>query len=370
MIELRDLAISLLADSLRIYSPSKKEGSLSRFLMEKMSNELGYRSVRVDGANNVIGEVGAGKPVLLLCGHMDTVPGVQPVRVKKDLVYGRGVVDAKSSLIAMIVAASSLKKANVGRTILAAVTDEEGSGSGIKELIRGGISADYAIFGEPSGVHSITVGYKGRMSIKVTCQTSPVHASAPWMSQNAIEKGFEVWSAIKTHLGKLSNGANRYASLTACLTRIRAGTAENIMPGTCQFTIDVRYPSRFTSQDVSREVHAAANSLQENPDFPKTSIEIGDSTPPFEASKSSTVSRALARAIIKTRKVKPIYLHKTGTGDMNILGAALNIPVVTYGPGNPHLSHTSKECIEVEEYLSSINIYIQTIKNLKTMLKE
>ena len=55
---------------------------------------------------------------------------------------------------------------------------------------------------------------------------------------------------------------------------------------------------------------------------------------------------------------------------MNILGAALNIPVVTYGPGNPHLSHTSKECIEVEEYLSSINIYVQTIKNLKTMLKE
>ncbi len=367
---MRDLAISLLADSLRIYSPSKKEGSISKFLMEKMSNELGYRSVRVDGANNVIGEVGAGKPVLLLCGHMDTVPGAQPVRVKKDLVYGRGVVDAKSSLIAMIVAASSLKEANVGRTILAAVTDEEGSGSGIKELIRGGISADYAIFGEPSGIQSITVGYKGRMSIKITCQTSPVHASAPWMSQNAIEKGLEVWSAIKTHLGKLSNGANRYAGLTACLTRIRAGTAENIMPGTCQFSIDVRYPSKFTSQDVSREVHRAVNSLLENPNFPKTSIEIGDSTPPFEASKSSTITRALARAIIQTRKVKPIYLHKTGTGDMNILGPALKIPVVTYGPGNPHLSHTSTECIEVEEYLLSIKIYIQAIKNLKAMLKD
>ena len=142
------------------------------------------------------------------------------------------------------------------------------------------------------------------------------------------------------------------------------------MPGTCQFSIDVRYPSRFTSQDVSREVHRAVNSLLENPNFPKTSIEIGDSTPPFEASKSSTITRALARAIIQTRKVKPIYLHKTGTGDMNILGPALKIPVVTYGPGNPHLSHTSTECIEVEEYLLSIKIYIQAIKNLKAMLKD
>jgi LysW-gamma-L-lysine carboxypeptidase len=142
------------------------------------------------------------------------------------------------------------------------------------------------------------------------------------------------------------------------------------MPGTCQFTIDVRYPSKFSSRDVSSEVQAAANRLRNSPDFPKTTIEIGDSTPPFEASKSSPITRALGRAIIQTRKVKPTYLHKTGTGDMNILGSALNIPVVTYGPGNPHLSHTSKECLEVEEYLASIKIYIQTIKNLKSMIKE
>ena len=52
---------------------------------------------------NVIGELGDEGPRILLCGHMDTVPGEIPVRIEGDLLYGRGAVDAKSSLAAMLV---------------------------------------------------------------------------------------------------------------------------------------------------------------------------------------------------------------------------------------------------------------------------
>ena len=62
--------------------------------------------------------------------------------------------------------------------------------------------------------------------------------------------------------------------------------------------------------------------------------------------------------------IKPQFVHKTGTGDMNVLGSSLQIPVVTYGPGNPHLSHTSDENISIDEFLMSIEIYKTAITNL------
>ena len=38
-----------------------------------------------------------------------------------------------------------------------------------------------------------------------------------------------------------------------------------------------------------------------------------------------------------------MLIRKTGTGDMNVIGNQLKIPVITYGPGDPHLAHTIDE---------------------------
>jgi LysW-gamma-L-lysine carboxypeptidase len=58
------------------------------------------------------------------------------------------------------------------------------------------------------------------------------------------------------------------------------------------------------------------------------------------------------------------FIRKTGTSDMNIFGNKIGIPIATYGPGNGHLSHTSNEYIDIAEYLTSIEVYKTTIKNL------
>jgi LysW-gamma-L-lysine carboxypeptidase len=98
--------------------------------------------------------------------------------------------------------------------------------------------------------------------------------------------------------------------------------------------------------------------------FPKIEIEVGDMTEPFETDRNSLLVKALTMAISQIAKKRPLLLRKTGTGDMNAYGHAFKIPVVTYGPGNPHLSHTHKEYIEISEYLSSIEIYHKAILNL------
>ena len=77
----------------------------------------------------------------------------------------------------------------------------------------------------------------------------------------------------------------------------------------------------------------------------------------------------MSRAVIKKLNLKPKFVHKTGTGDMNLLGNQMNIPVLTYGPGNPHLSHTSNEHIMIDEFLTSIDIYQNSIENIFDLIQ-
>jgi len=364
MAGIRDLTVNLLVEMLKIYTPSLQEAPLSRLLAEKMSRELGFKDVYIGAANNVVGEVGSGSPTVLLCGHIDTVPGQQPVKVVGDLIYGRGACDAKSALAAMIIAASSLSgRGGVGKIMVACVGDEEGNGKGVRELLKSGVEADYAIFGEPSGVDSITIGYKGRLGFTVTCGAPSVHASASWMHPNAVEKAFEVWSAVKRYTEE-RRVDDPYRSITASLTGIHGGSSPNTTPDRCRLTIDMRIPPHLSASKVAEEVRELVGRFQADPDFPKVDIRIDDVTEPFEADRASPLVRAMVRAVLEVRGRRPMLLKKTGTGDMNLLGSRLHIPVVTYGPGDPHLSHTKMEYVEVSELLSAVDVYRAAVLNL------
>jgi len=358
-----DYAVRLLARMLEIYSPSGREEEISNFLVEEMGN-LGFR-VWKDKVGNIIGEIGQGRPVILLCGHMDTVAGQIPVRVENNKLYGRGAVDAKASLAAMIVASSSLAKEELSnRVLVAGVVEEEGSGKGIKHLIKGGISPDYAIFGEPSGVEKITVGYKGSLHLKITCKTQTGHSAASWLFENAIEKAFEIWGTIqRLHLPQ-EKSESRFYSITSCLTKIKGGEATSTVPSKCDIHLDLRVPPQLTSQQVLDEVSKMIKQYQTA--NPKISVEvkIEDLTDPFEVDKDSPLVRTLSWSIRKVRCRSATLLKKTGTGDMNVLGRAMKIPVVTYGPGDSRLDHTPNEHIDIQEYLDSIQVYQEAILKL------
>jgi len=99
-------------------------------------------------------------------------------------------------------------------------------------------------------------------------------------------------------------------------------------------------------------------------------VKIGDECVPFEVDKSSPVVRALSLAIRKVRHKPATLLRKTGTGDMNLLGKALGMPVVTYGPGDSHLDHALNENIDIQEYLDSIHVYRETVTQLLKLHKK
>ena len=136
-------AIELLKKALEQYTPSRSEASLANIIKDRCVNELGFEQVNIDSVGNVIATKGNGEPRILLCGHMDTVPGQIPVRIENGFIYGRGASDAKGPLIAMLLAASEFPKQR-GTIIFAGVVDEEGNATGVKQLVKNKLSADYA----------------------------------------------------------------------------------------------------------------------------------------------------------------------------------------------------------------------------------
>jgi [amino group carrier protein]-lysine/ornithine hydrolase len=364
--KMSEQAVRFLTNLLGIYSPSGKEGDAANFLdleMKKMGFEVGK-----DDIGNVIGVVGESKPVILLCGHMDTVAGHLPLRIDEGKIYARGAVDAKGPLAAMIIAALAASKEPgfKGKILVAAVVEEEATSRGVKHLITQGITADYAIFGEPSGVENVTIGYKGQIQLKIVLKTETGHASTPWLFDNSLEKAIELWEQIKnaSSYPSLDPSASPYNAVTACLVKLVGGRATSVVPFEAEMNLDVRVPIQFSTSQVFQQIQKIITKYQAA--NPKVSVKANvlDTVEPFEVNKSSPLVHVLASSVRKVLNKPATLLHKTGTGDMNILGKAMNLPIVTYGPGDSHLDHTLDEHIDVSEYLNSIAVYKETLLRL------
>ncbi len=361
----KDPSVALLLETLRTYSVSTKEAKLSRLLRERM-RERGFKHIRTDKAGNAIGEVGSGHPHVLLCGHMDTVPGFLKVRFEGDRVYGRGAADAKSPMCAMISAVSEGVPGGMKVTV-ACVTREEGDSLGVETLIDSGGDYDYAVFGEPAGAGRVTVGYRGRTAAKVTVRTHGGHASSSWAHPSAVDESLSIMSLIKEYERKNTVEGDHYRSLSASLTLIRGGAYSNVIPKKCEMTFDVRIPPGTNSSRVKEDLTAIVEGQARMRGGIDAKVEFDGFTEAYDAPLDSVVVRGFQRSILKTLNTRPVLTHKTGTGDMNTLAERMGVPCVTYGPADSNLGHTEMEFVDIPDYLNSIKVLSGALREIKTL---
>ena len=357
--------VKTLERALKLYTPSLREKSLADFLAT-VCEDLGFRDIHTDDVGNIIATKGSGSPKIMLCGHMDTVPGRIRVRKEDDYIFGRGSSDAKGPLIAMLFAAASVEENNGTVTFVGAV-DEEGNATGIKSLTSDNRDVDYAIFGEPSGTKQITIGYKGRIAINMKISVGDsAHASAPWLAKNAIEESSLFVNEIKAKLESGQENKTKGMMLTATITEIKGGLSHNVRPRECDSTLDIRIPVGTSCKSVEEKISEVVKEISKKQQV-EAFYSIIDETEPFEAEHNSPLVRALTLGILDVEKNRPTLIRKTGTGDMNVIGNKLSIPVVTYGPGDPHAAHTTDEKISIDEYLRGIEVLKRTIQHLKRL---
>jgi len=360
---LQNYPVELLQAMLEAYSPSGSEAQLANILREEMASK--GMNVKIDRVGNVVGKLGSEGPRILLCGHMDTVPGRIQVRREGDLLYGRGAVDAKSSLAAMIVGATLAKERSAPpiQITVAAVVEEERSSKGIRALMEDGPQYDFAVFGEPSGASNLIIGYKGSLKLNVAFHTEGGHSASPWLSSSSFEESYLFWAAFE-HEILCNNAQSKFEAVTGCVTGIEAGGLGNSIPANATLDIDVRTPPTLKTADLISQIKEFAAQYAANRERVKIEIRIDDQTEAFLGSTDSIALSSFRWAIRKVRGGQVALIKKTGTSDMNLFAENQNIPMFAYGPGESRLDHTEIEHVRISEYLTSIEVYANALSRL------
>ena len=343
--------LKLLHRAVSITSLSGDDAELAAALRDHCrAQKLEEVSAEIDGAGNLVVNRGNGPRRLLLLGHLDTVPHPWSVRWTESGLHGRGAVDAKSCLVNFIEAILHAEVPHDARITVVGAVEEEVSSSAGAFYARDHYPASAVIVGEPSGARRLTVAYRGLFKTRVTCRRPHEHSAgrkalaAPdallqriTTLRSAIEaKDPEVLSAM-IEIG--SEDSRKFASATATLCfRISAGV------------------------EASKLQDAAVALRSED-----TDVQILRNTPGVKTPLASPLVGAFGRTFAQ-EKIRPTYLRKTGTSDMNTLATAWrNVPMVAYGPGDSSLDHTSDECMPAQEYRTARTVLRGAIRRWLAM---
>jgi LysW-gamma-L-lysine carboxypeptidase len=338
-------AADLLQDLVAIPSPSGNEQKLASFLADRLP-ELGF-STRLDEVGNVIAEIGSGGgPTVMLLSHLDTVDRQIPVyRDDRGTIHGRGSVDAKGPLTAMICAAA--RRPDYAGTIrVIGAVEEEWLARGGHHIAATQPPPDQLIIGEPSGWSSVVLGYKGKIDLTYRIQLPPTHSTNP--TAKASELAVAFWDRLRTALGPdLDHGSFQRPAATL---RAIDGNPESAL-----LDVDCRTPPGFDFPGFSAALREAAGDGE---------LDIIRYIPAVRAERGNPVARSLS-AGIRRQGGKPRPTLKTGTSDMNTVAASWPpIPMAAYGPGDSTLDHGNDEHITIAEFLTGINVLTDALDDL------
>lgn len=341
-------AESLLRRMVEIESHSGSEKRLADFLVEELP-PWGFET-HLDEAGNAIARRGdPAAPMVMLVGHMDTVPGGPPVRLDGDLLYGRGTVDAKGPLATMICAAAAASVEGV-QYVVAGVVEEETYGRGATHLATCFRPA-VGFVGEPNGWAGVGIGYKGRVMVRYTVYRPHVHTASP--EEKASEAAVAFWHDIVAYCTSVTTSEKAFERPIPTLNEM-TGDIER-----AALVISVRVPPGFDLPAFEEFLHTAARGGE---------LVVDDRTPGVRVDHRGLAVRALC-AGIRARGARPTLKLKTGTADLNIVEPVWGVPMAVYGPGDSALDHTDDEHISLTEYGTAIDVLRDALNLLAVELR-
>jgi LysW-gamma-L-lysine carboxypeptidase len=342
-------SIALLTGLLERYSPTLQEAPAVEYLTGWMEKQ-GF-AVQVDAAGNAIGTLGSGPREILLLGHIDTVPGIVPVRQENNQLYGRGAVDAKGPLACFTAAAAQCGAQPGWKLTVIGATGEEGDSRGAK-LVRERHHPDYCIIGEPSGWEHVTLGYKGSAWVDYSVRRALSHTAG--QAESACEAAFQFWNRIQAEAADFNTGRTRaFDQLTTSLREM--SSSSDGLYQSARLSFNLRIPPELS---VAQVIHLVDQTRGDGELNQTDGIEC------YRAEKNTPLVRAFLSAI-RQENGKPGFLVKTGTSDMNIVGPAWNVPILAYGPGDSNLDHTPNENVPLDEYLTGISVLSRVLSILQ-----
>jgi len=205
-------------------------------------------------------------------GHVDVVPPGEgwasdafAPEVRGDLLYGRGAVDMKGAVAAMVAAAVEVP-AEAGTLSFIITGDEEGPAiygtRALIDLIRErGEAPDLCLVGEPTSVNRLgdmmKIGRRGSVNIFLEVAGVQGHVAYPHLADNPVPRLVAMLAELDALA--LDEGTDWFQPSNLEITEIEIGNpAHNVIPGKAKARISIRFNDLHSGTELGERVSEIA----------------------------------------------------------------------------------------------------------------
>ncbi|GAB4248832.1 MAG: acetylornithine deacetylase [Acidobacteriota bacterium] len=318
--------LTLLQELVDLPSPSGDEtAALLRLEQELVLRGFQVQRIPVsDGRFNLLAQAG-GPPTVVFCTHVDVVPPHVPFRRSGDVLYGRGVLDAKGIAVSMLAAAERLRSRGERDFALLYVVGEETTSDGAQAAARVPLNSRFVVVGEPTENH-LAAAQKGTLRFVLRTAGKAGHSSQPDAGPSAIHSLIEI---VHDLLRTPWPGDPELGETTLNIGRIGGGEAANVIAPEAWAEGMFRVATSMADvEKMLREVVAGRGRIEPEggtepqrfltlPGFPQTVVSFG-----------------------------------SDAGYLRPLGEVLML-----GPGSIRYAHAENEQVTLEELEQSVELY-------------
>jgi len=217
------------------------------------------------------------RPSVVLCTHMDTVPGEARATEDEAFIYGRGACDAKGVMAALITAAAGLAEAGRRDVGLLFVVGEETDSLGAKTASALARGSKYLIVGEPTG-NILGRGHLGILTVGLATKGKRVHSAFPHLGESAVEKLLDVLADVR----RIDFGRDPVLGPTrTSVVQIAGGEAPNVIPDAARAVVSLR--TGVAPDGLLASIRAAAGARAEIEVISKSDPQALHTVPGFES---------------------------------------------------------------------------------------
>jgi tripeptide aminopeptidase len=350
-----------------IESPSKAERKVADHVRAELQS-LGLHVEEDDSgqdtgsdAGNLLARIPGpdGRPTILLCAHLDTVPLSAPVEVvqdngvlsnRNDAILGadnKAAVATVLGTVRRLVAGGS----PVGVEILF-TTCEELALAGAKAFERGRLRSDFGyVFDHASPVGELVLSSPTYYRLELDFRGQAAHAGIrPEAGRNAIAAAAQAVMAMK--LGRLDEAT------TANVGQIEGGSAANVVAERCRVVLETRsLDDSRAGEVVGSMVDAATEAASDSECDVETTVERLFRG--YRLQRTAPVVEIAARAL-ESCGIEPEYINTGGGSDANVLIAA-GLPVLNLANGTER-NHEPDESVTVDALEAMLDVTLAIVE--------
>ena len=337
--------VELTAALVDIPSVSGDEAALALAVESALRAQAPHLEV-IRSANSVLARTSLGRPSrVVLAGHLDTVPvnSNLPLTRSPGELHGLGAVDMKGGDAVMLHVAALLVEPRHDVTYVFYDCEEiEASRNGLGRIERdlpSWLAGDLAIVCEPSNA-VVEAGCQGTMRIELRKAGRRAHTARAWMGENAIHALGDVLAVLAAYEPRVVDidGCTYREGLQA--VRVAGGVSGNVVPDEAVLTVNHRFAPDRSVADAEAHLRTV---------FEGHDLTVTD----FAAGALPGLAAPAAAELVAAAGGTPVA--KLGWTDVARF-AALGMPAVNFGPGDPTLAHTREEHVPVAQITRCVEV--------------